>query len=777
MFKNIFKYVLTALILCTSVLFAQLDTLKFKCASGDAPPPSANLPHKTPVYGQYLRIMVIYVRFLGDNTQGNDPPFCVWKYPDAPKPTNPYTLDGTFIDGTEQSPMTPFMNRYRDYTVTDYFCEMSRGDFDVIGEEYSVTTEHEASWYHTGGNNYGFAYINQEVLQKLENETNPDFSLYNNWTYNFTSEQWEWNPGSGDNTADMIVMCYRNIPGPPWGNAWFFGQEASGISTLGVTQFFDGTYTNGVTCAMNLDNYSKTTQVWEHEIGHSWWGHHTMGIMTGYDDATYGLSPWERNDLQYITPNMISYPYMSQYADYTLGDFYATGDVVLLQLPNQSEYFWIANHQKFSKYDGISQGSKTCWEINRARQDPYCGVGTGLYIYHQNPGPSSCNFNMELDIEQADGNYNWLINRWVPYYIPGYNFCIPLFEPTINGGNPLNGRAEFYNPIMYVSNPPSCGWIGDWKQEVSDDPCSEIDNDYFVTVDKRGDGKDALNVGYDEIFSPYSNPRSNECEGGNTGLTIKLTGDDGGGNISVRIYFDDNIALQDLPPAKPKNIQTSRYELNEINGSFFPKITWDLNTEPDFVDGGQYILWKNVSTSCNPEAELNYNYLAILGPNVSEYIDQQNIMYKGPGGHGVCTNQYRSISYKIQAVDNTGLASLRSDRSIINGYINPCDPLAGKPGHENGTSNEIPNSFSVSNYPNPFNPSTEIKYALPQNSFVTINVYNILGELVAALVENEFKDAGYYTVKFDGTNLSSGIYFYTMQAGDYKASKKMVLIK
>lgn len=783
MLQKILKNALNALIVIimfSSTVFAQWDTLKFRCAS-DMVSNWGGLPHKTPVYGQYLRIMVVYVRFLGDNVEGANPPYCVWQYPNMPKPINPYTDNGTFIDGTEQSPLTPYMNRYRDYTITDYFCEMSRGDFDVIGDEYSVETEHDIGWYQANG--YRYWNINQEVLQTLASSGQvSNWALYNNWTYNSGTQQWEWTPGSGDNTVDMIVMCYRHT-GPPWNNAWFFNYSAgaSGIDCLCTgTLYFDNTYItggSGVTCVSNLRNYSKVTQVWEHEMGHRWWlPHHTMGIMTGYDDCTYGLSPWERNDLQYITPINITYPYLTLYQDFTLGDFYATGDAVLLQLPNQMEYFWIANHQKISMYDGISQGSKTCYLINHTQQDPYCDVGKGLYVYHQNPGPTGCDFGMELDIEQSDGKYNWLINRWVPYYVPGYNFCIPLLEPTLHGSNPLYGKDEFYIPLIHAST--DCSWENDWKQEVSDNPCSENGNDYYVTTDKRGDGKDAFNIGYDEIFSPYSNPRSNECEGNSTGITIKLTGQDLQGNISVRVYFENNLALQELPPSKPKNIQTSRNWLNPDNGSFYPKITWDLNTEPDFIDGGHYVLWKSVLTYCNDDVEpTNYNYLAILAPNVFEYIDQQNIMYSGPGGHGVCTNLYRSISYKVQAVDNSELASLRSDRAIINGYINPCDPQLGKPGHENETANEIPNSFLVLNYPNPFNPLTQIKYALPKAASVTIKIYSITGELVATLANNEFKEAGYYSVTFDGTNHSSGVYFYTFEAGNFKASKKMVLIK
>ncbi len=80
------------------------------------------------------------------------------------------------------------------------------------------------------------------------------------------------------------------------------------------------------------------------------------------------------------------------------------------------------------------------------------------------------------------------------------------------------------------------------------------------------------------------------------------------------------------------------------------------------------------------------------------------------------------------------------------------------------------------NYPNPFNPITKIRYTLPQLSEVTLKVYNILGQEVITLV-NEQQSAGNYEVRFDGTKLSSGIYLYKIQAGEYSDVKKMVLLR
>lgn len=80
------------------------------------------------------------------------------------------------------------------------------------------------------------------------------------------------------------------------------------------------------------------------------------------------------------------------------------------------------------------------------------------------------------------------------------------------------------------------------------------------------------------------------------------------------------------------------------------------------------------------------------------------------------------------------------------------------------------------NYPNPFNPSTIIRYSIPEASFTSVKIYNSLGREVATLV-NETKAAGVYEVEFNASDLSSGIYYYTLTAGSYRATNKMMLIK
>ena len=85
------------------------------------------------------------------------------------------------------------------------------------------------------------------------------------------------------------------------------------------------------------------------------------------------------------------------------------------------------------------------------------------------------------------------------------------------------------------------------------------------------------------------------------------------------------------------------------------------------------------------------------------------------------------------------------------------------------------------NYPNPFNPSTNIKFNLAENSYVTLNIFNVLGEDIAILIDNELND-GRYEVKFDALYFNSGVYFYQLTAygnsgQKFTSVKKMVLSK
>jgi hypothetical protein len=94
-----------------------------------------------------------------------------------------------------------------------------------------------------------------------------------------------------------------------------------------------------------------------------------------------------------------------------------------------------------------------------------------------------------------------------------------------------------------------------------------------------------------------------------------------------------------------------------------------------------------------------------------------------------------------------------------------------------GENPSNPGTFKLyDNYPNPFNPSTTIVYSLPEAAFTSLKIYDAVGNEVSSLV-NETKSSGTYEVEFNATDLSSGIYYYTLQAGSFNQTKKMILIK
>ena len=118
-----------------------------------------------------------------------------------------------------------------------------------------------------------------------------------------------------------------------------------------------------------------------------------------------------------------------------------------------------------------------------------------------------------------------------------------------------------------------------------------------------------------------------------------------------------------------------------------------------------------------------------------------------------------AIAYRLKQVDFDG-RSTYSEEVMVN--------------------NLIPVEFNLSqNFPNPFNPTTTIDYSLPQNSFVSLKVYNSLGQEVSTLV-NENKSAGTYHINFNAASLSSGVYYYILRAGEnneYVKTNKMILLK
>jgi len=191
---------------------------------------------------------------------------------------------------------------------------------------------------------------------------------------------------------------------------------------------------------------------------------------------------------------------------------------------------------------------------------------------------------------------------------------------------------------------------------------------------------------------------------------------------------DSGYSVDNLAPAVPKGLMAVFYADSTV-------LTWLSNSEPDLA---YYAIYRGSCPDFMPDMPLDYT-------TDTTYTDLQT---------GYC--------YKISAFDFAGNES----------------PLAGPVSvMETGAQSDLPSAFALSqNYPNPFNPITETKYTLPKDCYVRLNIFNILGQKVASLVDGE-KKAGYKTVSWDAKGVASGVYLYRLQAGDFVETKRMVLLR
>ena len=152
-------------------------------------------------------------------------------------------------------------------------------------------------------------------------------------------------------------------------------------------------------------------------------------------------------------------------------------------------------------------------------------------------------------------------------------------------------------------------------------------------------------------------------------------------------------------------------------------------------------------------------------PNLSEFNDSiSGSMY------------YANLSIFADSIPQTYYSHVANGEAISRIYhyrIGVAAPVFVK-----NISGEVPNGYSLyQNYPNPFNPTTNIRFALPKNSNVTLKIYNINGQLIETLMKDEMVNAGVNEVSFNAKGLASGIYFYSIETGSYKETRKMMLIK
>ena len=297
--------------------------------------------------------------------------------------------------------------------------------------------------------------------------------------------------------------------------------------------------------------------------------------------------------------------------------------------------------------------------------------------------------------------------------------------------NPINDAPRFVAPL-----PP----IQLMQGELYSIPRSLAD----LLVDDVDNADSTLTWSIEE--HPYLSPEvtedsitffaSTEWYGTDT-LTVTIS--DGELSDQAPLIVTVHVAADTTPPNAPLNLTAS------LGESWF-ELSWENNTEDDML---AYNIYRSNDSTSITEEDL---VATVLHP-ATAYNDSSAELG---------TKYY----YGVTAIDTATNESEFSN--IVNAKLST---------DINEIFSAVPEKFDLSqNYPNPFNPSTTIKYALPERVHVKITIYNIRGQKVVQLLNEEI-DTGYHSILWDGKENKSGIYFYHFQAGDFVSVRKSLMIK
>ena len=306
-----------------------------------------------------------------------------------------------------------------------------------------------------------------------------------------------------------------------------------------------------------------------------------------------------------------------------------------------------------------------------------------------------------------------------------------------------------------------------------------------ITWNKVWDALTGMNCVYvDQNGYVYVGLNYTSTQGGIYGST------DGGSNWEQVFYQVDNIyAITKLSNGRILAASYGKVYYSDNNGgswnsttngfvSFTPSAFAVNNMNEVFLSTLGYGIYKSTDNG------ISWVNKTGAGPDYSSLIiNSDGVMFAGTRGYWVYTSTDNGENWQLVKSgmgDDKFVLSLLTNSS---GYLFAGMDYYGLYKSVNKVVTDIdeikiiPTNFKLEqNYPNPFNPSTKIKYAISRGQFVTLKVYDVLGNEVAALV-NEERAAGNYEVEFNGPNLSSGIYFYTLNSVGFSQTKKMIFLK
>jgi hypothetical protein len=702
-----------------------------------------------------LKVLVIFVRYADDEVNtDNWPNFNVLP-----------TWAQTFVDQS-----IPPNHIFTPFNASDFFDRSSGGNgngnlgqFHVIGDVVYVTTLHNSSFY-----NYDFLVFN-EIFQTLDDpngQYNIDFKQYDNWEFMRNNVKFNhyYLPGVGDGIVDYI---------------WIINRSASrdGVAAEKTLSSVNFNTNDGVTIKSTSgsrifnvrdDTTPKTVNGPVHEYchylfggnqftghfdGRSYWNHGNEGLIYSFAqmlaiDAGW-MSGYEQYRLGWLNPTIIE----QNTNVFILGDTHINNEAVIIPLRYDQttgwlkEYYFIENFETRNEYNGANP-----FLIKSRFNHTF---KHGLLVYHIKNENYDIATNGSLSIVNADGKFHW-------HLVEGANTPSDRSDDIIGKEYPTyHSEYDYHNYITI-----NVGGIiyNDYCCLIHHNP-TDPDGWRYTSDDWLGTERDFYNLYYNDVFTKYSNTAAflgDDVTPTNVGFQV-LDFDTQLKEYTLSIQMNSSGVLS-LSPAKPQILSVT------ASSNYHPLVSWRTNLEIDMLPGGLYKIYR--ASSQNP------SYFLIATVN---HIPLQTLSYEDTDidlplpGEGCQSSIY--YYYKVQAVDNTAQSSVKSDSVSI--YA--CTHGGGITKRPSGETKESITDYKLfSNYPNPFNPTTTINFQLPKDNFVSLRVYNSLGQLVAELV-NGNKVAGRYEVTFDASNLSSGVYFYVLRVGqdgtDFTKTEKMLLLK
>jgi hypothetical protein len=203
------------------------------------------------------------------------------------------------------------------------------------------------------------------------------------------------------------------------------------------------------------------------------------------------------------------------------------------------------------------------------------------------------------------------------------------------------------------------------------------------------------------------------------------------------------------PPTTPQNLNVAH------SANHHPLLTWTANIDPVV----SYKVYKYVT---------GWQYLATVTGTSYEDLTETYCTAPPPAQ---CESGH-NVSYRVTAIDNQSLESIPSETIVTHVTGGMPDKIALENNQEVN-----PTEYSLEqNFPNPFNPSTRIRYSIKANGFVSLKVYDILGNEVMTLI-NELKSPGIFETELNATNLPSGVYIYSLHVNEFISNQKMIVLK